>query len=223
MANITIERVPTGIPGLDVLIEGGFVKNSVTRIAGTPGTGKTIATGQCAATLAKLGYKVGIFCFEETPEEIKQQLAEFGLDLSNVKFFSADDMTYDSMLGKKPQDRSSQVKLLLENAKKAGLEFVIIDSMSSLLMEDGLHERLLVRQLIHGLKKLGVTSLVTSEATKGEKDDDIASYLADNDILLSMQPALDVRNLEIRKMRSTKHTLKPQNIVLTDKGLSLSK
>jgi len=35
-------RVPTGINGLDPLIEGGFPEGSLILLAGNPGTGKTV-------------------------------------------------------------------------------------------------------------------------------------------------------------------------------------
>jgi hypothetical protein len=35
-------RVPSGITGLDTILNGGFLKNSVNLIEGTPGAGKTI-------------------------------------------------------------------------------------------------------------------------------------------------------------------------------------
>ena len=38
----TIERIKTGIHGLDEIIEGGIPKNSVTLVSGPPGGGKTI-------------------------------------------------------------------------------------------------------------------------------------------------------------------------------------
>ena len=42
MSKAGIVRVPTGIPGLDKLIQGGLVKNSANLVAGGTGTGKTI-------------------------------------------------------------------------------------------------------------------------------------------------------------------------------------
>jgi circadian clock protein KaiC len=39
---IRTERVPTGILGLDSLIEGGFPKGRSILVTGEPGTGKTI-------------------------------------------------------------------------------------------------------------------------------------------------------------------------------------
>jgi circadian clock protein KaiC len=37
----TIERVPTGITGLDVILNGGFLKGGIYIVQGPPGTGKT--------------------------------------------------------------------------------------------------------------------------------------------------------------------------------------
>ena len=37
-----VERIKTGIPGLDKLIQGGFVKGSAVLISGGTGAGKTI-------------------------------------------------------------------------------------------------------------------------------------------------------------------------------------
>ena len=221
MTKTTIERVPTGIPGLDELIEGGFPAKSITRLTGAPGTGKTIACGQWCAVLLKLGYKPVFFCFEQSPEEIKKQLEQFGIDLSKVEFYSANDMTYDTMLGKKPQDLSALLKLLLEKAEKSGSKHVIIDSMSSLLMEDGIKARLLIRQLINGLKKLGVTALVTSEAVNSEKGDDVATYLVDNDINMGVLRVgkEGTRALTINKMRNTNHPLDEFLMEITKKGL----
>ena len=41
-------RVPSGVTGLDTILNGGFLKNSVNLIEGTPGTGKTILGNQIA-------------------------------------------------------------------------------------------------------------------------------------------------------------------------------
>ena len=41
---MTVERLSTGISGLDALIEGGIPKGFTVLIAGNPGTGKTVLT-----------------------------------------------------------------------------------------------------------------------------------------------------------------------------------
>ena len=41
-----IERVPSGVPGLDTVLRGGFPKGGIHMIQGTPGAGKTILGNQ---------------------------------------------------------------------------------------------------------------------------------------------------------------------------------
>src|SRR5437867_10473913 len=41
-----VDRTPTGIPGLDEILSGGFPRRRVVLIVGGPGTGKTILTSQ---------------------------------------------------------------------------------------------------------------------------------------------------------------------------------
>ena len=41
-----LERISTGVPGLDPLIEGGIPKGSTVMIAGRSGSGKTILCAQ---------------------------------------------------------------------------------------------------------------------------------------------------------------------------------
>ena len=40
------ETVPTGVPGLDELVSGGFPRGRVILVIGGPGTGKTVLTSQ---------------------------------------------------------------------------------------------------------------------------------------------------------------------------------
>ena len=43
-----LERLPTGVPGLDTILLGGFFRGGLYLIVGEPGTGKTILTNQIA-------------------------------------------------------------------------------------------------------------------------------------------------------------------------------
>ena len=55
-----LTRSPTGIPGLDELIEGGFPIPSTILVAGEPGTGKTTLGVQSLFHAAREG-GVGIY------------------------------------------------------------------------------------------------------------------------------------------------------------------
>lgn len=45
-----------------------------------------------------------------------------------------------------------------------------------------------------------------------------SEFLADGILLLDLDTTMDRRKLTIRKMRGTKHTLKPYNIAITESG-----
>ena len=68
------------------------------------------------------------------------------------------------------------------------------------------------------------TTLVTSEIPEGSRclsRDSISEFLVDGILLLDLDSTMDRRKLTIRKMRSTKHTLKPQDISIDEGGIVL--
>src|SRR5437667_9406921 len=57
----TVDRTPTGIPGLDEILSGGFPRGRVILLVGGPGTGKTILTSQFLMTGIKIYGENGAF------------------------------------------------------------------------------------------------------------------------------------------------------------------
>jgi hypothetical protein len=82
--------------------------------------------------------------------------------------------------------------------------------------------RLHLRYILNTLESTSSTSLVTSELPVGSSllsRDGISEFLADGVITLSFDPTMDRRKIAVMKMRNTKHTLKPQNMVIDDGGI----
>ena len=50
-----IERVPSGVPGLDTILRGGFPRGGIHILQGTPGAGKTILGNQICYQHAAAG------------------------------------------------------------------------------------------------------------------------------------------------------------------------
>ena len=54
-SKVIINRLPTGVPGLDEVMGGGIPEFSFNLIAGTPGCGKTTLAHQMMFALAQAG------------------------------------------------------------------------------------------------------------------------------------------------------------------------
>jgi circadian clock protein KaiC len=69
------ERVPTGIPGLDTVLRGGFLKAGIYILRGEPGTGKTIFANQFCFNHAAAGHHaVYVTLLAETHDRMMQHM-----------------------------------------------------------------------------------------------------------------------------------------------------
>jgi len=86
MSDYTIERVKTGIPGLDELIEGGFPRGDTILVAGKAGTGKSILATQFIYKGVTEYNEPGVLVtLEEPPNLIKRNMLRFGMDLAKLE------------------------------------------------------------------------------------------------------------------------------------------
>jgi len=70
-----LERVPTGAPGLDTILRGGFLKGGVYIIEGVPGAGKTILANQiCFSHIAGGGRALFVTLLAESHTRMLQHL-----------------------------------------------------------------------------------------------------------------------------------------------------
>jgi KaiC/GvpD/RAD55 family RecA-like ATPase len=64
--------------------------------------------------------------------------------------------------------------------------------------------------------------MVTSEIPEDSRNlsrDTISEFIVDGIIVLDLDTTMDRRKLTVRKMRATKHTLKPQDISIVQGGI----
>lgn len=80
------QKVKSGIAGLDGMLDGGFVKNSVVAVAGETGSGRTIFISQFLYKGAVEHDEPGLFIsFDEQKASIYSNLASFGWDLMELE------------------------------------------------------------------------------------------------------------------------------------------
>ncbi len=224
---LSVNRVPTGVPGLDEVMEGGLERNSVNLIGGGAGSGKSILCMQFIVAGVKNYDEPGVYIsFEETKDKFYKHMATFGWDLAKLekenKFVF---IQYTPAQVKKViQEGGGVIEAEIEriNARR-----VVIDSLTAftLLFENELVARESVLSLFEMLYKWGCTTLVISEQ---EPDPDkhvsnIMEFEADGVILLYNIRRGDVREraLEIFKLRGSKHAQKIFPMRISDTGIMI--
>lgn len=239
--NVRTYRVNTGIDKLDDLLSGGLPGNSITLVSGTPGSGKTIL---CFHYLWK-GLNNGENCLyltsSERIENILKQARELGFDFQSWVNNGKLKFTYLDL------DKSNIHKEMDDEIKTGSYSRVVLDSLTPIsevpVLVSGVHEvipsegatsikkfsagsvpatRIHIRRILDILSKANCTAMVTSEVLEGSRSlsrDTISEFLVDGILLLDLDTTMDRRKLTIRKMRATKHTLKPQDITITEGGI----
>lgn len=222
-----VERVTTGIKGLDKLIEGGFFKNSVNLITGKTGTGKTAF---CASFLYEGAIKgePGVYVTtEEREEDIKEDIkAMFNWDLEKLEkkgllVFLSLKPIFPRRITPSTED-TSIIKMyvfdlcekLEKMVKKMRAKRLVIDSISiiEMFIKDDYIRRIAITELTNKLKEIGVTSIITGTIPEGSEKltiGGIAEFLVDSVIKLEFVPVAEEfkRTLTIRKMRRTDHSI----------------
>src|SRR6185369_7533627 len=80
-----IQKSPTGILGLDQVLEGGLPQGRPTLLCGTAGCGKTILAMEFLVRGATEFNEPGVFiAFEENAKELTDNVASMGFDLARL-------------------------------------------------------------------------------------------------------------------------------------------
>jgi circadian clock protein KaiC len=233
-------RVSTGIEGLDELLQGGYPKGSVTLVAGTPGTGKTIVCFQYLNNGVTNKEKCLFLTSDERIANLMNQAKKLGFDFDTavktgqLKFLYLDlekhtvhkEMEDEIRMGDYSRVVLDSLTPLSEMpiwVVSRGSELIPAeDTVNTPLPIDSVQAtRMHVRRLLRILEEDACTALVTSEITEGSRNlsrDSVSEFLVDGILVLDLDPSMDRRKLTVRKMRGTKHTLKPRDIEITSKG-----
>ncbi len=78
------ERISSGIARLDAMLGGkGYYRGSSVLVSGTAGTGKSSLAAHFADAACRRGERVLYFSFEESPDQIRRNMASIGIDLKS--------------------------------------------------------------------------------------------------------------------------------------------
>lgn len=220
-----IERIETGIPGFDKLIEGGLVPGSTNLIAGNAGTGKTIFGMQYIWNGLQKGENGVYITLEQRPEEILSDVARFGWDFS--KYITTGKFKLESLIA---SDITAVTTKIVESVKKINAKRFALDSLTIATMgwkerpDEAFQLRSKAFDMLNTLKSLGITSMIISEIPRSNKEEisrfGFEEFVVDSVILLNyMTVGGASRNLQIMKMRRTDHGKKIYPFEITERGV----
>ncbi|MEW6295604.1 MAG: ATPase domain-containing protein [Candidatus Diapherotrites archaeon] len=237
-----MNRIKSGVIGLDELIGGGFPEGRTILVTGACGTGKTIFCMQFIHEGAAKYNEPGIYVtMDERPNLIREDVMQFGWDLRKLEEKNLVHIIDGSVarIGMPSEEEFSLPmtgfdldKLLLEImrvTKRIGAKRVVIDSIPALgfNFNDENEVRKAILKLSYMLMRIGVTSLLTSEVQEGANRFgryEVEEYVVDGVIVLhysGIGGGGTNRTLHIRKLRATKHSEDLHPLTITAKGIKV--
>ena len=214
-----IEKLETGIPGFDLISNGGLPKNRTTLISGTAGRAKTVFAAQVLAEgIVQAGQRGVFVTFEESSEDIRNNLTGFGWDVSQWErdglwsFVDASPEPGDETVVTGSYDLGALLARIEHAVRGIGATRVSMDSLGAIFSRFA--DRATVRRelfrIATALKKMQVTAVMTAE--RSQEYGEIARYgveefVADNVIILRnvLEDEKRRRTMEILKFRGTSH------------------
>ncbi|HBP88368.1 MAG TPA: circadian clock protein KaiC [Nitrospirales bacterium] len=222
----------TGIQGLDEITGGGLPRGRTTLVCGSPGCGKTLLGLEFLVRGAmQMGEPGVMLAFEETAEELTQNVRSLGFDLE--KLVEDKKLILDTIPIEATEfEESGEYDLeglfirLGDSINSIGAKRIVLDTIEVLfggLSNQGII-RSELRRLFQWLKSRNMTSIVTGE--RGEKSltrQGLEEYVSDCVILLDhrVNEQMSTRRLRVVKYRGSHHGTNEFPFLIERQGLSV--
>ncbi|MBX6312409.1 MAG: circadian clock protein KaiC [Isosphaeraceae bacterium] len=215
----SIPRLRTEIDGFDLIAAGGLPKGRTTLLSGTSGSAKTVFAAQFLAAGIQRAGDSGVFVtFEESPEDIRRNMAGFGWDIpaweakDRWAFVDASPEPGDPHLVAGSYDLGALLVRIEHAVRRINAHRVVLDSLGGIFAQLD-HEATIRHELFRitrALKKMGVTALITAERTEEQGPISrfgVEEFVSDNVVILRnvLQDEVRRRTVEILKFRGTDH------------------
>ena len=232
ISNLTLEKTPTGISGLDELTDGGIPKGRPTLVCGDTGCGKTLLSLEFIVRGATQYNEPGVFiAFEEKSEELTINVASLGFDLEKLQrdgLLKVDHVYIErSEIEETGEYDLEGLFIRLDHAiNSIGAKRVVLDTIENLfsgLSNDGIL-RSELRRLFRWLKDKGVTAIITGEKGNGLLTrQGLEEYVSDCVILLEHRVVnkISTRFLRVVKYRGSVHGTNEYPFLIDNEGISV--
>jgi circadian clock protein KaiC len=227
-----LEKVPTGIAGLDEITKGGLPKGRPTLIAGGPGSGKTLMAMEFLIHGARDYNEPGVFlAFEETAEELAKNVRSLGFDLNRLSEAGKISVDYVYIERSEIEETGEydldglfvRLGYAIDSIKAKRVVLDTIEVLFASLPNENIL-RAELRRLFRWLKEKGVTAVITGERGTGTVTRyGLEEYVADCVIVLDHRivDELSTRRIRVVKYRGSSHGTNEYPFLIGDRGISV--
>ncbi len=225
---VEIERLSTGVPGIDEMLQGGIPRGFFVAVVGEPGTGKTIFSIHFIAQGIREGDKNIYVTTEESRESIIRQAAQFGFDFESA-IEEGKLIIIDALMGGRDDPwslRDVTPEALVEKVIEAkrqlgwGRARLVVDSMSAFWLDKPAMARKYSYYVKRMLYRWDFTALLVAQyaVTTSLGFGFGVEHVADGIIRFRKAVVGGVlrRYVLIEKMRQTQHDLRMHEIEIID-------
>jgi circadian clock protein KaiC len=220
------KRLSTGVPEVDVMMNGGVPAGDSLLIAGPSGTGKSVLATQFIAEGLRQGEPAIVAVFEERPQEYTGRAMSLGMD-----FDTPQKQHQLTVLYLRPLDLSvdETIREIIDAVKETGAKRLVIDSLAGFEMALAPAFRTDFREslyrMIGALTRIGVTILTTVEVEESFTELLYSTYsisFLSDDIIRLRYVEIDGelrKMLVVVKMRGGDHSKELREYTITAKGV----
>src|SRR6516162_5745203 len=230
--NRSLSKAATGIQGLDEITGGGLPRGRPTLVCGSAGCGKTLLAMEFLVRGAMQFGEPGVFlAFEETSEELTQNVRSLGFDLDALT--DQNKLLVDYVRVERSEiEETGEYDLeglfirLGHAIDTISARRVVLDTIETLFggLSNAAILRSELRRLFRWLKDKGVTAIITGERGEGTLTrHGLEEYVSDCVIVLDhrVTEQLSTRRLRILKYRGTIHGTNEYPFLIDEAGISV--
>ncbi|MFN2572374.1 MAG: ATPase domain-containing protein [Gemmatimonadales bacterium] len=224
-------RITTGVPGMDELMNGGYLVGSTTVVAGISGVGKSVMGLQFMAEGARLGQRSLMLSLDEQVPQILRNAASIGLDLQPDIDRGLLRLHYDPPQEIEVDHHFHHIELIVQEFRPTRVLFDSISTYGSSIGTDGRVFRDFFHALVALMKEYQTATVYNHEnpemlGMSSMMGDFALSSLVDNIVLMNWIELGDTfrHGLTVAKMRANPTTRRTHECEIVDgKGMRVLK
>lgn len=229
MTEVELERISTGIAGLDEILGGGLIARRAYLVRGRPGTGKSTLGVHFLADGVKRGETSLYITVEESVTSIRRNARAFGIELEGIDFldlsptseFFQEAGTYD-IFSPAEVEREPITARIVGDVEALRPQRVFLDAVTlfRFLATDAFSLHKQVLSFVRYLVDKGATLLFTSEASSTVPDEDL-QFISDGiiEVGLDTSSRMQRRTIAVKKLRGSDYAPGVHTMKLGDGGI----